>query len=358
MVRVALFQHFQVERAREFRYIVPVARRLGANVSGEDQLLRRSDRGFGGIASALLLSAAAGVLLTGCGTLSGLLKSDGAGTLSATAETAPDARASAAATTGAPAAPAAIARGAAELDASSTALTRSPETEVATVSRRSDDDEAAAALAQQKSDADSLEEDYDPWENFNEKMFSFNRNLDRYVLKPVARAYRFVMPEPWQVLISNGFDNINFVPRLVNSLLQGKWGGAGREVSRFLINSTAGIGGLFDPAKDYWGILKSREDFGQTLGVWGAGAGPYLVLPFMEPMTVRDGIGKAVDGAMDPLSYVLPFFWDRLGMKVGDTVNDRALNYDLFQGFEESVIDMYSAVRHGYLQRRQQLIKE
>jgi phospholipid-binding lipoprotein MlaA len=189
-------------------------------------------------------------------------------------------------------------------------------------------------------------------------MFAFNRGLDKYLLKPAARAYRVVMPEPWQVLIANGFDNINFVPRLVNSLLQGKWGGAGREISRFLINSTAGIGGLFDPAKDYWGIQKSREDFGQTLGVWGAGSGPYLVLPLMEPLTVRDGIGKAIDGLMDPLSYILPFFWDRIGMKAGDTLNDRALNYDLFQGFEESVIDMYSAVRHGYLQRRQQLIKE
>ena len=92
--------------------------------------------------------------------------------------------------------------------------------------------------------------------------------------------------------------------------------------------------------------------------MWGAGPGPYLILPFMEPLTVRDGIGKAVDGAMDPLSYVLPLIWDRLGMKVGDTVNDRSLNLELFQGFEESVIDMYSAVRHGYLRRREQLIKE
>jgi len=220
---------------------------------------------------------------------------------------------------------------------------------------------AQAETPQDKGEPGGLpadDEDYDPWEKVNEKVFEFNRQTDRFVLKPIAKVYSVILPEPFEVMIGNGFDNINFVPRLVNSLLQGKWGGAGREVSRFLINSTAGIGGLFDPAKDYWGILKSREDFGQTLGVWGAGAGPYLVLPFMEPMTVRDGIGKAVDGAMDPLSYVLPFFWDRLGMKVGDTVNDRALNYDLFQGFEESVIDMYSAVRHGYLQRRQQLIKE
>ncbi len=321
----------------------------------------RCDRGFGRVASALLLSVVAAVLLTGCGTLSGLLKSDGAGTLSATPETSPTVAAAPAvetppATVTLPA-PAATERELAGLDASPTFLTRSPEPEVAPLPQR-EDEEAGSALAQDKTDPDALEEDYDPWEGFNEKMFSFNRTLDKYLLKPVARAYRFVMPEPWQVLISNGFDNINFVPRMVNSLLQAKWGGAARELSRFLINSTAGIGGLFDPAKDYWGIQKSKEDFGQTLGVWGAGAGPYLVLPFMEPLTVRDGIGKAIDGFMDPLSYFLPFIWDRLGMKIGDTINDRALNYDLFQGFEESVIDMYSAVRHGYLQRRQQLIKE
>jgi phospholipid-binding lipoprotein MlaA len=219
--------------------------------------------------------------------------------------------------------------------------------------------EGVSALAQGAQDStEAFDEEYDPWEPFNETMFEFNRGVDRWVLKPVARAYMFVMPEPWQVLIANGFDNINFVPRLVNSLLQGKWGGAGRELGRFLINSTAGIGGLFDPAKDFWGISKSREDFGQTLGVWGSGPGPYLVLPLMEPLTVRDGIGKLVDTFLDPLAYVLPFFYDRLGMKIGDVVNERALNYELFQGFEESVIDMYSAVRHGYLQRRQQLIKE
>jgi phospholipid-binding lipoprotein MlaA len=328
--------------------------------------LLRSDRGFGGVASALLLSLAVAVLLTGCGTLSELLKSDdGAGTLSARPETsAPIVVAAAVETAPAPPtvtppAPAAAEREMAALDASATTLTRSAEPEAGQPLRLEDDDSnSGSALAQQKNDADALEEDYDPWESFNEKMFSFNRNLDKYLLKPVARAYRFVMPEPWQVLISNGFDNINFVPRMVNSLLQAKWGGAGRELGRFLINSTAGIGGLFDPAKDFFGIPKSREDFGQTLGVWGAGAGPYLILPFMEPLTVRDGIGRAVDGFMDPLSYLLPFIWDRIGMKIGDTINDRALNYDLFQGFEESVIDMYSAVRHGYLQRRQQLIKE
>ena len=216
----------------------------------------------------------------------------------------------------------------------------------------------ADGMAQARDTTDMEPEEYDPWERWNEPMFNFNRRLDQYLLKPVAKGYNFVMPDELQIMISNGFDNISFVPRLVNSLLQGKFLGAGREVSRFLINSTAGVGGLFDPAKDVFGILKSREDFGQTLGLWGVGPGPYLVMPFLEPLTVRDGIGKAVDSAMDPFAYFLPLVWDRIGMKVGDLVNERSLNLDLFQGFEESVIDMYSAVRHAYLQRRLRLIRE
>jgi phospholipid-binding lipoprotein MlaA len=202
------------------------------------------------------------------------------------------------------------------------------------------------------------EEQYDPWEPFNEKMFDFNYRVDRYVLKPVAFVYRKIIPEPLEILIANGFDNIRWVPRFVNSLLQGKWGGAGREMGRFLINSTLGIGGLWDPAKDYWGIAGSREDFGQTLGVWGSGPGPYLVLPFLPPTTVRDGIGLGVDMFLDPLSYVLPFFPDRLGMRIGDTINERALNYELFQGVEETTLDLYSSVRHFYLERRKRQIRE
>lgn len=216
---------------------------------------------------------------------------------------------------------------------------------------------AQAPSLQPEESTDDLEQ-YDPWERFNEKMFEFNLRLDRYLMKPVANVYRKIMPEPFQLMISNGFDNIKFVPRVVNNLLQGKWEGAGRELARFLINSTAGIGGLFDPAKDYWGIQSSREDFGQTLGVWGAEPGPYLVLPFMEPMTVRDGVGRGLDTFLDPLSYFLPFLWDRLGMKVGEVLNDRALNYDLFEGFEDTTVDFYSSVRHFYLQRREKQIRE
>lgn len=201
-------------------------------------------------------------------------------------------------------------------------------------------------------------EPYDPWEPFNEVMFDVNLKLDKYVLKPAAFVYRHIIPEPFQVLIANGFDNIRWPARFINSVLQGKFGGAGREVARFLINSTAGIGGLFDPARDYWGIPPSREDFGQTLGFYGSGPGPYLILPLFPPLTVRDGIGLGVDSLLDPLAWYLPFIWDRLGMRLGDMLNDRALNYDLFQGVEETTIDMYSSVRHFYLQRREKQIKE
>jgi len=216
-------------------------------------------------------------------------------------------------------------------------------------------DTAGSALADGV--ADGVEEEYDPWEPFNEKMFEFNRRLDRYVLKPVAKAYNTVIPDRVQVMISNGFDNISFVPRMMNSLFQGKFDGAVREFGRFIFNSTIGIGGLFDVAK-MEGIEKSREDFGQTLGFYGVSPGPYIIVPLLEPLTVRDGIGKFVDGWMDPMSYFVPFFYTRLLLKIEETVNDRSLNLELFQGFEESVIDMYSAVRHGYLKRREKMIRE
>jgi phospholipid-binding lipoprotein MlaA len=201
-------------------------------------------------------------------------------------------------------------------------------------------------------------DEYDPWEPFNEAMFKFNYKVDRYVLKPIAKGYNFIVPDEIQRMIDRGFNNISFVPRFVNSLLQGKWAGAGREVARFLINSTIGIGGLWDMAKQEWGIEPSREDFGQTLGVWGIGPGPFLIVPILPPMTVRDGIGLAVDGAMDPLSYFIPFIWQRLVMKVVSIINDRSLNLEVFEGVEDTTVDLYTAVRNAYLQRRARQIRE
>ena len=322
--------------------------------------MRVSFTGSGRGITVSVLGVALALVVSGCGTLSStvrpqaaLLTGDG---VQATADSAQVADPT---TAVAPPAPVLDAPVPEQGIASAAAAEATVETTTPAAPAVSADEVAMAQVRTPEPAAEPIEvEEYDPWEPFNEKMFEFNRNLDRYVLKPVAKAYNVIMPEPFQLMISNGFDNISFVPRFVNSALQGKWGGAGRELSRFLINSTAGVAGLFDPAKDYWGIQKSREDFGQTLGVWGMSPGPYLILPFLEPLTVRDGISKFVDTFMDPLSYYLPLFWDRLGMKVGDIVNERALNLDLYQGFEESVIDMYSAVRHGYLQRRERLIRE
>ncbi len=200
-------------------------------------------------------------------------------------------------------------------------------------------------------------EEYDPWEPYNEAMFSFNHDVfDRYLLKPVATAWDTVVPDPFQRSLKNLFVNLGFPRRFVNSLLQLKLKGAGHELIGFVLNTTIGVGGLFDIATEA-GLEKSDEDTGQTLGVYGVGPGPYLILPILPPLTVRDGFGFAADIALDPLTYVLPFagFAVRYPTTV---VNERSLNLDTFESVEESTVDLYSAVRNGYLQRRQNAIQE
>jgi phospholipid-binding lipoprotein MlaA len=188
-------------------------------------------------------------------------------------------------------------------------------------------------------------------------MFSFNRELDRYILKPIAIGYDAVLPDPVQTGIRNMIDNLDVVRRLVNNLLQLKLGGATREVARFTVNSTIGVAGLFDVAKEGMGIEQSNEDTGQTLGVYGLGPGPYLVLPFLPVTTVRDGVGMLADTAMNPMSYFIPI-GASIGKKATDIVNERSLNLDKFEHVEETVVDLYSAVRNAYLQRRAAAIKE
>lgn len=200
--------------------------------------------------------------------------------------------------------------------------------------------------------------DEDPWEGFNEKMFWFNREvLDRYVLKPVATAWDFILPDPVQRGVHNFFDNLAVVRRVVNNGLQAKPMGAATELARFTINSTIGLVGFFDVAKDAFGIEQRDEDTGQTFGVWGAGPGPYLVLPLLPPLTVRDGIGYAFDAAMTPYTYFIPW-WGTVAATGTSTVNERSLNLDRFERVAESTVDLYGAVRNGYLQRRAAAIKQ
>jgi len=200
--------------------------------------------------------------------------------------------------------------------------------------------------------------DEDPWEPFNEKMFWFNKEvLDRFLLKPVATAWDFVLPDMVQRGVHNFFDNLAVVRRVVNNGLQAKPVGAFTELARFTINSTIGLAGFFDVAKDAFGIEQKDEDTGQTFGVWGAGPGPYLILPFLPPLTVRDGIGYAFDAAMTPYAYFIPW-WGTLAGTATSTVNERSLNLDRFERVEESTVDLYGAVRNAYLQQRAAAIKQ
>jgi phospholipid-binding lipoprotein MlaA len=194
--------------------------------------------------------------------------------------------------------------------------------------------------------------EFDPWEPFNEKMFWFNREvLDRYVLKPAATAWDFILPNQVQKGVHNVFDNLAVVRRVVNNALQLKFAGAAKEAARFTINSTIGIVGFFDVAKEGFGIEQSDQDMGLTFGVWGIGPGPFLVLPFLPPLTVRDGIGYAVDVAMTPYIYFIPWYAS-IGSTATNLVNERSLNLDRFERVAESTVDLYGAVRNAYLQRR------
>lgn len=198
----------------------------------------------------------------------------------------------------------------------------------------------------------------DPWEPFNSRMFALNYNIDRYALKPVARVYSVVIAPDLQDSLANAFDNLGFASRFFNSLFQGKLDRAGTELQRFLLNSTLGVGGLFDVAKYMFGIeAPPAEDVGQTLATYGMPSGPYLVLPMLPPMTVRDAAGYAGDIFMNPVNYVIPFV-PNLGLNAGDRLNDRAVNLDVFEDLEESTVDLYGAARSAYMDRRAKDIEE
>ena len=219
-------------------------------------------------------------------------------------------------------------------------------------------------------------EEYDPWEPMNANIFEFNLKLDRYVLKPVAKGYNFVMPDLVQVGVSNIFSNLRFAPRFLNNVFQGKVKGAGIEVGRFLINSTAGLAGFFDLARKV-DLVTPDEDFGQTLGFYGVKPGPYLVLPFLPPFTVRDFVGFVGDVFLNPINWLVAPIIEvnnvpsviarhhrltasliQTGSRVGEVINERSRNLEKFQGVEEATLDLYTAVRNAYLQKRAQAIRE
>ena len=221
-------------------------------------------------------------------------------------------------------------------------------------------------------------EEYDPWEPVNVAIFNFNRKVDKYLLKPVATVYDKVMPDQVELGIRRFFHNVRFVPRLLNNVFQGKLKGAGIEMGRFLVNSTLGLAGFIDFAKEVFAWETPDEDFGQTLGAYGVEPGRYLVLPIPPFVTtVRDLVGYIGDIFLDPINYlVFPSIeldgapslighthrttttLSQLGIRTGDVINERSINLESFQGIEDSTVDLYATIRNAYLQKRAQSIRE
>jgi phospholipid-binding lipoprotein MlaA len=194
----------------------------------------------------------------------------------------------------------------------------------------------------------------DPLEPYNRAIYNFNDTLDRAVLKPIAQGYKRVMPEPFNIAITNFFSNLNDVNVAVNNLLQLKVIDAASDVGRIALNSTLGFGGLFDVASRF-GLRKHEEDFGQTLGYWGIGAGPYLMLPFFGPSTLRDAPGRAVDSYADPIVYV-PDATPALILVGFRLIDYRAYLLATEQTLDEIAFDRYIAIRNAYLDHREFLV--
>ena len=197
------------------------------------------------------------------------------------------------------------------------------------------------------------EDNQDPWEGFNRAIFKFNDTVDFYVLKPIATGYDKVMPDPLQDGVTNFFNNAGELGTIVNSLLQGKFAQAGMDSTRFLVNTTVGMFGFIDIGSRI-GLERHEEDFGQTLAAWGSGSGPYIVLPFFGPSTLRDVAGRVPDYYLSPYRAV---DHDLTGYSIlaVDVIDLRAS----FLEAEKLIAgDRYSFFRDAYLQRREFLIND
>ncbi len=193
----------------------------------------------------------------------------------------------------------------------------------------------------------------DPYEQTNRVMHKVNLGFDRMLVRPGAKAYGAILPRPVKTGVANFATNLDLPGDMVNGLLQGNINGFGRNFFRFAINSTLGVGGLFDPAKSF-GLDQDKTDFGQTLHVWGVGEGPYVELPGIGPSTVRDVIGTAVDIAANPVSLALPTpeSYYATVAKVGSKLGDRDRYSETIDSVLYDSADSYAQTRLLYLQNR------
>ncbi len=215
-------------------------------------------------------------------------------------------------------------------------------------------DDFDAAFGDEFSDNQAVAEKLiaDPLQTLNRGTFWVNDKLYFYLFKPAARGYRLVLPRPARVSVGNFFSNLATPIRAGNALLQLEFRKFGTETYRFVINTTFGIGGLFDPAESVAGVKKQVEDFGQTLGRYGFGHGFYLVLPIVGPSSLRDATGVFVDSFADPIRYVNLETVEYMGVKFLDAETRLSLDRETYEGIVHDSIDPYLFIRAAYAQRR------
>ena len=206
---------------------------------------------------------------------------------------------------------------------------------------------------------DKTPEAEDPWENMNRGTFAFNQKFDKYLLSPLAKGYRFILPSEVRTGVRNFLNNLTEPWSSINAALQGDLKNTGNTLARFLINSTIGILGVFDVATEI-GFEKQKEDFGQTMAVHGVGPGPYLVLPFLGPSTLRDAIGKVTSIYADPVTLALERNdkdqWIWIGMAIKG-VDFREQNLEKIDNLNATSVDFYATLRSLYLERRSSMIR-
>ena len=195
----------------------------------------------------------------------------------------------------------------------------------------------------------------DPIEPVNRAFFQFNDKVYHWVLKPVAVGYEATFSELVRVSVKNFFSNVKMPIRFVNSLLQGKFAGAGTELARFGINTTIGFAGFFDVAKYKFDLEPSDEDFGQTLGFYGLGGGMYIVWPLLGPSTLRDTVGMVGDAALNPVSYISPFEVP-FSLRLTETVNSTSLDINAYDDLIAASVEPYTGVKDAYIQYRKNQI--
>ena len=196
----------------------------------------------------------------------------------------------------------------------------------------------------------------DPWERMNRGTFGFNEGADRWVIAPIAKGWDFVIPDPVERSIRKFFVNSRIPIHFVNALLQAKLVAAFEDLTRFVVNTTIGVAGFFDPAT-HFGLEAHHEDFGQTLGYWGVPPGPYLVLPIFGPSNPRDTGGLIVDSASLVYPWFVPIYVSP-AIGVFDLLNRRSLVLDSIAAEREAALDYYVFVRNAYLSYRENLVRD